>query len=75
MDFGSKIYIEYLFDLNKNYDDEAVEREVKKAKDLLYENLSDMQVALFEDFLRLNNKLKVRKDLGLIEFVINYLKK
>ena len=75
MDLSSRIYIEYLFDKNRCYDDKPIEKEFENTKNNFVESLTDVQVSQFNEFLRISKKLRTCQDLHLIDFVMKYLKK
>lgn len=75
MDLNSKIYFDFKYDNNKYYDDISLESDLELANDDLIKNLTDTQLILFKNYIKLSNKLQTYKDFHLIDFVIEYITK
>lgn len=70
MDISSKLYIDYLYDNNKYYDDEILKKEITEMENKFKENLTDQQLLKFEEINKAKQKLRRYQDLRLISYIV-----
>ena len=75
MDYCSKLYIDYLSFKNIYYYDMPVEEELLKVEEKFKKSLSEEQMYLYDDLVRVQKKLRAYKDLHLIEYVVKQYEK
>lgn len=70
MDISSKLYIDYLYDNNKYYDDEILKKEITEMENKFKENLTAQQLLKFEEINKAKQKLRRYQDLRLISYIV-----